>query len=190
MSKINYFAYGSNMSEPRLISRVPSATKINIAKIEKYKLSFNKKSIDGSGKANAYYTGEANDSITGVIFSLDKEDKIKLDNEEKGYTPCTISIDGFGDVYLYVANDANIDNSLKPYDWYLFHLKFGAINTFDIEDINCIKEQLVLDLEEHNKRKYKQGLDECVNIYLKTSMSSEINYDFNTLKEIQKNWED
>lgn len=42
MAKINYFAYGSNMSEPRLKARVSSATKVGMATLKEYQLRFNK----------------------------------------------------------------------------------------------------------------------------------------------------
>ncbi|RTL00626.1 MAG: gamma-glutamylcyclotransferase [Proteobacteria bacterium] len=183
MTRINYFAYGSNMSEPRLISRVPSTTKMCIATLKEYQLRFNKKSIDGSGKANAHYSENPNDFIIGVVFTIDEQDKEKLNREEQGYTPKTVHIDGIGDVYLYVANQDKIDESLKPYDWYLFHLKFGVIlNNIDYSYAQQIINHDTLRPDPKNQDRYVKGLDECISLYPDADIPPNLSSDFNNIK--------
>ncbi len=190
MTRINYFAYGSNMSEQRLISRVPSATKICIATLKEYQLRFNKKSIDGSGKANAHYSGNHDDFIIGVVFTIDEQDKSTLDNEEKGYAPTTVHIDGIGDVYLYVANLDKINESLKPYDWYLFHLKFGVtLNNIEHTYAKQIINHVTLTLERRNIDNYKRGLNECISLYSGAELHTDLHDDFAALKQAQEKLE-
>lgn len=51
------FCYGSNMSSERITERCSSSRFISRARVTGWKLLFNKRSKDGSGKANLVYTG-------------------------------------------------------------------------------------------------------------------------------------
>jgi len=51
-TRVPYFAYGSNMLSDRLCSRSPSARAIGPAWLPNWQMMFNKRSIDGSAKAN------------------------------------------------------------------------------------------------------------------------------------------
>lgn len=138
MHKINffkYFAYGSNMSIRRLLERCSTANFLGIAKIENYKLAFNKKSsLDKSGKANIIETDNPSDIVWGVIFEIEESQKTQLDEAEGngyGYDDHTIKvIDSKGQEHeciVYIATEAKyIDNSLTPMDWYLEHCLIGA----------------------------------------------------------------
>ena len=82
-----YFAYGSNMSSKRLNARI-KATKYANGKLLKHKLKFHKISKDGSGKCDAFETGDSNDFVLGVVYEIDKNDLEQLDRFEakgKGY---------------------------------------------------------------------------------------------------------
>ncbi len=88
MSKILYFAYGSNMDTTRLRHRVRSCRFLCIARLQKFQLRFHKRSKDGSGKCNAVYTGAPTDTVFGVVYEIRLEEKAALDRAEglgRGY---------------------------------------------------------------------------------------------------------
>lgn len=70
MSTILYFAYGSNMSTPRLRYRVASCRLSFIARLLNYKLCFHKRSTDGSAKCNAFRTATPADTVIGVVYEI------------------------------------------------------------------------------------------------------------------------
>ena len=72
------FCYGSNMSSERITERCSSSRFISIAKVSGWKLLFNKRSKDGSGKANLVYTGDVS-LVWGVIFDISEDQKPILD---------------------------------------------------------------------------------------------------------------
>lgn len=118
---MKYFAYGSNMCTKRIQRRVPSAQAVAIGKLNGYQLKWHKVSNDGSGKCNAFETGNIQDEIIGVLFDFNDNEKNNLDEAEKGYNDKAIDITtsaGIVSAYLYVADVNRIDNSLIPYSWY------------------------------------------------------------------------
>lgn len=132
-----YFAYGSNMSSLRLkdLNRCPSASFLEIGKIEGYRLLFNKISRkDGSSKANIRHTEASEDIVWGVIFEIEESQKLALEVAEgkgSGYNEYIITIiDKHGqqhDCIAYIANDARyLNDNLLPFDWYKDHCILGA----------------------------------------------------------------
>ena len=115
---INYFAYGSNMSSERLLGRAPSARAVAVGKITGYRLAFHKRS-NGTGKADAYFTGNGTDQVWGVVFQIDKREKVNLDIAEglhRGYEEKFVSVEtetGKVPALMYYATD--IDPKLLPY---------------------------------------------------------------------------
>ncbi len=55
-----YLAYGSNMSTARLRKRMPSCKPLGIATLPGHALRFHKRSMDKSGKCNAFASGNDN----------------------------------------------------------------------------------------------------------------------------------
>ena len=82
-STVIYFAYGSNMKTSQLQSRVPSAKALGRARLLGKRLACNKKSIDGSAKANLETS--PGDVVWGVLFQIDLSELGKLDGVEVGY---------------------------------------------------------------------------------------------------------
>lgn len=129
-----YFAYGSNMCTGRLRERVPSAMAVRIAKLLNHSLRFHKRSDkDASGKADAYFTGELENEIWGVIFEFDPAEKPNLDRQEglgHGYVErqiTVIDVDGSPHpVFMYAAEELHIDPVLRPYSWYKRFVVEGA----------------------------------------------------------------
>jgi hypothetical protein len=134
MCPMLYFAYGSNMCAGRLRERVPSAMPVRIAKLLNHTLRFHKRSDkDGSGKADAFFTGERENVIWGVVFEFDPAEKADLDKHEglgRGYAErqiTVIDVDGnHHPTFMYGAEAAHIDPALRPYSWYKRFVIDGA----------------------------------------------------------------
>jgi len=127
-----YFAYGSNMSTARLRKRMPSCKPLGIATLPGHAPRFHKRSMDKSGKCNAFASGNDN-SVIGVLFSFDPAERAKLDEVEgvgSGYEHAMVTV--INDkgrrrkVLIYLATPDYIDDSLKPYGWYKDFVLAGA----------------------------------------------------------------
>lgn len=129
---IHYFAYGSNLHPMRLMERVSSAKLIGDVQLGNHKLTFHKKSLDGSSKCNLFETGESLDSVYGAIYELAPEHKSILDKFEgkgAGYIDTQIQFQYQGKEYncfTYLAQQSHITDSLKPYHWYKEMVVLGA----------------------------------------------------------------
>jgi hypothetical protein len=119
MSKIKYAAYGSNLHPIRLSERVPSAKLLGKSIFERKVLRFHKRSKDGSAKCNI--VDDDNQHVHVAIYEMDEVEKPLLDKEEGvgyGYRIDEVTVAGFGECFIYIAEDSHIDDSLKPYTWY------------------------------------------------------------------------
>lgn len=88
-----YFAYGSNLSKKRLLERIGKFHTASVAILKGYKFIYNKKSIDGTAKANLIK--EPNSEVYGICYEIDYNDFDKLDKYEQGYnriTKLTVSL--------------------------------------------------------------------------------------------------
>ena len=130
-----YFAYGSNMSSRRLqhATRAPSAVPVGSASVSRYRLVFDKASIDGSGKADCERTGKLTDRVYGGLFRVSVADTDTLDKAEgahgakAGYRRTEIEVDtdkGPAKAVAYLAT--NKQPNLLPYPWYIQHVLVGA----------------------------------------------------------------
>ena len=127
------FCYGSNMNTERITERCSSSRFISRAKVNGYKLLFNKRSKDKSGKANLIYTGDKS-LVWGVIFDISEDQKPILDKAEglgKGYDEYKLivinDLEQEIECVCYIATDEKyLDNNLKPYDWYKEYCLIGA----------------------------------------------------------------
>jgi gamma-glutamylcyclotransferase len=150
---VKYFAYGSNMSISRLRERVPSALALGCHSLKEHDLRFHKSSKDGSGKCDAFYTGDDGDIIFGALFEISRSEKLALDRAEGlgyGYEEKSIAVlasDGSSlEAMTYIATKINED--LKPYSWYVNHVLVGAGETslpdkyvqWKISAIECIQD--------------------------------------------------
>ena len=128
---MKYFAYGSNMDKNRMIERKINFTSRKFAKLENYKLIFNKKAKDGNF---SYANIEISDGavVEGIIYefpdieisNLDKAEgfpkhynKVKLVVNDKNNNPVN--------VVAYIAQLDKIANGLLPTSSYLNHLLAG-----------------------------------------------------------------
>ncbi|VTU32325.1 gamma-glutamylcyclotransferase family protein [Variovorax sp. PBL-E5] len=127
-----YFAYGSNMSAPRLLAadRTPSAQWMGAARVAGYRLVFDKVGRDGSGKADCERTGAPTDVVHGALFRIALGDRPALDRAEglgNGYDAFEIGVDtdsGVASALTYLATRK--DAALRPFTWYMHHVLHGA----------------------------------------------------------------
>lgn len=132
MDTLLYFAYGSNMSTPRLLARTRSARAVAVARLDGHRLMFHKQGKDGSGKCDIALTRHPADIVYGVVFQMPAVEKRALDLTEglgRGYNEKTVSvITQHGEIFRaasYYATDINA--ALKPHYWYKEHVLRGAI---------------------------------------------------------------
>lgn len=122
-----YFAYGSNMLRSRLEERVGEVVDRGVAKLKEYKIKFNKKGKDGSGKTNI--TLQKKSEVWGVGYELTDEQINLLDGIEDGYKRDTINVileNKKVQAEIYFALPEKIDGSLLPTIEYLDFLMSGA----------------------------------------------------------------
>ena len=84
MNKIQYFAYGSNMSEKRMIDRGLTPLSKQVAFLNDYKFIINKKSKKNPNNGFANVIPEQNKIVEGILYEVYETDIIKLDKFE-GY---------------------------------------------------------------------------------------------------------
>ena len=121
-----YFAYGSNMLSTRLRGRVQSARFSDRGFLRGKRVLFNKRSTDGSGKANLV---DSPDAITwGVIYEIDDDDMPTLDRIEGGYDRYLVQICvPNGDpveAVAYISN--NLTDDVRAFECYKQYLLSGA----------------------------------------------------------------
>jgi gamma-glutamylcyclotransferase (GGCT)/AIG2-like uncharacterized protein YtfP len=124
------FAYGSNMCSGRFRAYgVSPEGEGRAALLPSYRLVFNKRSQDGSGKANAEPHEVSH--VWGVVYAIPDEDLEKLDHGEgAGYNrvrmPVRISEADITEAWVYMASRPSSDSALRPYTWYKRFLVEGA----------------------------------------------------------------
>ena len=128
LRSVLYFAYGSNLWQPRLECRVGRVRALGVARLAGYTLRWNKRSTDGSGKCDIVPV--AGDEVLGVVYELD-ERKIKdLDRIEgvgAGYDRADVRVELGGEAVTACAYIATqVDDTLLPYDWYRHLVLAGA----------------------------------------------------------------
>lgn len=124
--RILYFAYGSNMSSEYLRSRIASAELIGPAFLRDRRMLFDKRSKDGSGKANLV---ESPGTVTwGVLYEIDVQDLDTLDKVEGGYERVTVRVwklDGnVVEAVTYIST--NLTDDPRAYKWYKEFILSGA----------------------------------------------------------------
>lgn len=120
-----YFAYGSNMCQKRLIDRIGSFTIVGIAVLGGHDLKFNKRSVDGSGKANIVPAPTRH--VEGALFELSEGQLDSLDKHEKGYRRETVHVmcdTKIVEAITYVAKATQV--GLRPTSDYLLFIRDGA----------------------------------------------------------------
>jgi len=128
-STVYVFAYGSNMLTTRIQQRVAGARPLTTGYVRERRLTFHKRGADGSAKADATFTGQSSDRVWGVVFAMHRSEKQTLDKYEGAYNSelAVVCVEGGElEVSIYVAEEAAIDRSLRPYAWYHRFVIAGA----------------------------------------------------------------
>jgi hypothetical protein len=143
-SSLLIFTYGSNLCLHRLRRRTPSASLIGIARLPGHDLRWHKVGKDGSGKCDAFATGNPGDEVWGGVMRIDAGERARLDRAEHlgiGYRarsvslalepipigtnpPCRGSLSPPLEMRIYTA--LQIDPHLRPFDWYRGYVLTGA----------------------------------------------------------------
>jgi len=107
-----YFAYGSNMLPERLLERIKKYHLGFKAEFPGYKFIYNKKSKDGTAKANVEKDDAA--KVSGVCFEVDEEDLEILKKYEGGYDQRNIEVtdENRNKVKAITYISASVDNAL------------------------------------------------------------------------------
>ena len=127
-----YFAYGSNMDPDRMNLRKAYFSNRMFAKLDNYRLVFNKTSIANPGEGFANIIPDDGSEVEGALYRLKWESIERLDYFEgypDGYRREEIwvtSSDGKKHKAItYIANDNQTKDGLKPSREYLSHLLRG-----------------------------------------------------------------
>ena len=115
----------------RAPDRVPSAKPLGTGFITGHRLTFDKVSEDGSGKCDAQATDNDKDRVYGVLYTVDRSEKHKLDAAEglnRGHNEKQIEVvtaKGLKCAVMYYATQK--DPSRQPYHWYKALVLAGAV---------------------------------------------------------------
>ncbi len=130
---MRYFAYGSNLLLARLGERTPSARRIERGSLSAHRLCWHKRgALDGSGKCDAFLTGDTADMVWGALFEIADIERARLDAAEgigRGYRDTQVRIDtahGMLTAFAYVATPDAVDATLAPFGWYRDLVVAGA----------------------------------------------------------------
>ena len=129
--KINYFAFGSNLSSTRLLQRIPRALIHCVATLDRHRLCWRKNDRGQSGKCDIEFTDHPDDIVYGVIYRMTHDDKLELDVYETagfGYDHKQVEVTAISgesiEAFTYYALD--IDHLQQPFHWYKEHVLRGA----------------------------------------------------------------
>ena len=104
---------------------IDSAEFICRAELKGWRLVFNKKSEDGSAKANI--EDSPGDSVLGVIYEIDENEKTRLDGKEGKYEPLAVRVTlEDGSTEDAVTYKSNYKTGERPYAWYMKLVIGGA----------------------------------------------------------------
>lgn len=125
---MNYFAYGSNLNEKRMIDRGVNFKSKEKGILKGYKLVINKKSKKNPNIGFANIIKDKNSEVEGIIYEVNHSEILKLDNFEgfpNHYHREIIDINNKQCV-VYIANNTWISNiELKTTEEYKNHILEG-----------------------------------------------------------------
>jgi hypothetical protein len=130
--RVDYFAFGSNLSSQRLLQRIPDASVGGVAILSQHRLCWRKNGRDQSGKCDIEHTGAQHDLVYGVVYRMTLAEQEILDGIESagfGYARKNVEVERLDgqrlEVFTYYALD--IDHLKQPFHWYKEHVLRGAI---------------------------------------------------------------
>ena len=118
------------MCPGKLALAAKGAVFVDVGLLVGYELRFHKKSDDGSGKADAYATGDPAHVVWGILFDVPESSWASLVDSERGYDERTIEVATPAAAKIscktFFASPHRIAAGLKPYDWYKRYVVEGA----------------------------------------------------------------
>jgi len=138
-----YYAYGSNMSEQRMLDRKITFFSRKFGILKNYKLVFNKISKSNNNTSFANIVESIGDFVEGIIYEIDDNDIKKLDKFEGHpvhYTRKNVLIDNKSCI-VYIAQDQWIKEGIYPTKEYINYL-LEAKDLLSEEYYNKIKKLL------------------------------------------------
>jgi gamma-glutamylcyclotransferase len=129
---MHYLAYGSNLHPLRLAMRVPNSRFVGTTSLDGHRLTFHKRSTDGSSKCNLDFTGNPDHVVHAAVYEIPQDEIHRLDTAEglgSGYfkEQMTITINGESFlVFVYLASQSHVTATLEPYHWYKGLVLAGA----------------------------------------------------------------
>jgi cation transport regulator ChaC len=132
MSDQWYFAYGSNLARDRKEGRTGHIREERRARLDGYRIAFNKRGTDGTGKANI--VADQTGTVWGVVYRCSPKALEEMDRYEGvpgGHyvrKMVRVRVDSGDELeaVTYVAGEAFIDDSLTPSPEYLQTILRGA----------------------------------------------------------------
>ena len=120
-----YFAYGSNLASARMRERAPSARALGPALLPGYAWRCNKRSADGSARANL--VRDAGAETWGVLYEIHPSEWAAIDRAEGGYERIVVDVlrDGVRGAAQTYVSDRTADDWI-PARWYLGLVAAGA----------------------------------------------------------------
>ena len=127
MTTLNYIAYGSNLFPPRLAARITIRGVAGTIALPGYRLAFNKRGADGSGKCNLQPChGERAHGVVYQIETLAKPTLDRIEGVGHGYRVDLWRDALGGECFFYRAEESALDDALQPFDWYHAYVLAGA----------------------------------------------------------------
>lgn len=157
--RVAYFAYGSNLCVERILARTPQATVAARGWVDGFQLVFHKRSRDGSGKADAFFTGSSEDRVWGAVYWLAASEKPIMDryeglgvDYEQRVVEVQTEVGSSLSAWVYTAHPATLDASARPYGWYKNFVVTGAAQHGLPADY-CERLATVTELVDPNQRR-------------------------------------
>lgn len=123
------------MLRQRLVARIGHSKHLGHARLADHRLTFHKRSNDGSGKCTVINRSDSDtaSSVWGVLFELSARQKSILGNYEgTGYEEREIVIthgQNAVNAFTYVSLQDWTDSSSLPYSWYKSLVLAGAVQS-------------------------------------------------------------
>lgn len=157
-----YFAYGPDISSRWMQHILPSVQPVMRGWLGQHHLYFHKIGTDGSGKCDAFFTGNDKNNILGVLYEVNAEQAEALGRNEvflNGYAKKEVTIisDEGKKVEAFTFCATKIETTLRPYHWYKGHVLIGA-REFDFPEEYISQFLTVESIEDPDSSRNKDEL--------------------------------
>jgi gamma-glutamylcyclotransferase len=126
---VPYFAYGPNIHPGWLRRRVPAVMRLGTGVLPGHRLAFHKRGRDGAGKSNAWRTDAAADRLPGALYRVPVQHFQRLGAAGGGYHTAEVLIESAAGpltALTWRAEPDEIEDGLRPWEWYVALIRAGA----------------------------------------------------------------